>query len=145
MENFIDPKNIKQKISYLREKLNTSSHKYYVLNQPDITDQEYYNNIAKDGWYIQNGFTDLQESGSMYFKEKNGYFNDGHETPAFLIWKGEIGGELIAGPMKESEADKMIAELKSVKKKTKTKKDVVKKAPAKKAPAKKTTKSKKSK
>ena len=41
MENFIDPKNIKQKISYLREKLNTSSHKYYVLNQPDITDQEY--------------------------------------------------------------------------------------------------------
>jgi|8_EtaG_2_1085327.scaffolds.fasta_scaffold42123_3 hypothetical protein len=86
----------------------------------------------------------------MYFKEENGYFNDGHETPAFLIWKGEIGGELIAGPMKESEADKMIAELKSVKKKTKTKKDVVKKAPAKKAPAKKapakkTTKSKKSK
>ena len=40
----------------------------------------------------------------MYFKEENGYFNDGHETPAFLIWKGEIGGELIAGPMKESEA-----------------------------------------
>ena len=72
MENFIDPKNIKQKISYLREKLNTSSHKYYVLNQPDITDQEYYNNIAKDGWYIESGFTDLQESGFMYFKEKEG-------------------------------------------------------------------------
>ena len=47
----------------------------------------------------------------MYIKEENGYFNDGHETPAFLIWKGEVGGELIAGPMKEAEADKMIAEL----------------------------------
>ena len=38
----------------------------------------------------------------MYIKEENGYFNDGHETPAFLIWKGEVGGELIAGPMKGS-------------------------------------------
>ena len=41
MENFIDPKNIKQKIDDLREKLNSSNHKYYVLEQPDITDQEY--------------------------------------------------------------------------------------------------------
>jgi len=41
MENFIDPKNIRQKIYDLREKLNISSHKYYVLDQPDITDQEY--------------------------------------------------------------------------------------------------------
>jgi len=38
----------------------------------DITDQEYYNNIAKDGWYIESGFTDSQESGSMYFKDKEG-------------------------------------------------------------------------
>ena len=41
MENFIDPKNIKQKINDLRERLNSSNHKYYVLEQPDITDQEY--------------------------------------------------------------------------------------------------------
>jgi DNA ligase (NAD+) len=41
MENFIDPKNIRQKIYDLREKLNISSHKYYVLDQPDVTDQEY--------------------------------------------------------------------------------------------------------
>ena len=68
----------------------------------------------------------------MYIKEENGYFNDGHETPAFLIWKGEVGGELIAGPMKEAEADKMIAELKPVKKKTKAKKEAAKKTPAKK-------------
>jgi len=68
----------------------------------------------------------------MYIKEENGYFNDGHETPAFLIWKGEVGGELIAGPMKEAEADKMIAELKPVKKKPKAKKEAVKKTPAKK-------------
>jgi len=41
MENFIDPKNIRKKIYDLREKLNISGHKYYVLDQPDITDQEY--------------------------------------------------------------------------------------------------------
>jgi hypothetical protein len=76
----------------------------------------------------------------MYIKEENGYFNDGHETPAFLIWKGEIGGELIAGPMKEAEVDKMIAELQPIKKEPKAKKNVVEKAPAKK-----TTKVKKSK
>ena len=81
----------------------------------------------------------------MYIKEENGYFNDGHETPAFLIWKGEVGGELVAGPIKEAEADKMIAELQPVKKEPKAKKDVVKKTPAKKAPVKKTTKIKKSK
>ena len=38
----------------------------------NITDQEYYNNIAKKGWYIESGFTDLQEAGSMYFKDKEG-------------------------------------------------------------------------
>tara|TARA_A100001515_G_scaffold65919_1_gene52172 strand:- start:7925 stop:11758 length:3834 start_codon:yes stop_codon:yes gene_type:complete len=35
-------------------------------------DNEYYNNIAKDGWYIENGFTDLQEAGGMEFKDKEG-------------------------------------------------------------------------
>ena len=63
----------------------------------------------------------------MYIKEENGYFNDGHETPAFLIWKGEVGGELVAGPMKETEADKMIAELQPVKTKLKEKKEEIKK------------------
>tara|TARA_R100001443_G_scaffold52535_3_gene64238 strand:+ start:396 stop:647 length:252 start_codon:yes stop_codon:yes gene_type:complete len=77
----------------------------------------------------------------MYIKEENGYFNDGNETPAFLIWKGKIGEELIAGPMKEAEADKMLLELQPQKKTTtKTKKAPAKKAPAKKAPAKKTKK-----
>ena len=38
----------------------------------NTTDQEYYNNIAKDGWYVERGFTDLQEAGAMYFKEKEG-------------------------------------------------------------------------
>jgi len=76
----------------------------------------------------------------MYIKEENGYFNDGNETPAFLIWKGKIGEELIAGPMKEAEADKMLLELQPQKKTTtKTKKASVKKASVKKTPAKKTT------
>ena len=38
----------------------------------NTTDQEYYNNIAKDGWYVERGFTDLQEAGAMYFKDKEG-------------------------------------------------------------------------
>ena len=38
----------------------------------NTTDQEYYNNIAKDGWYIERGVTDLQEAGTMYFKDKEG-------------------------------------------------------------------------
>tara|TARA_R100001224_G_scaffold110363_1_gene88905 strand:- start:725 stop:943 length:219 start_codon:yes stop_codon:yes gene_type:complete len=59
-----------------------------------------------------------------YKKEENGHFVNG--DPAFLIWNGE---ELVAGPMREKEADAMLKELKPT----------AKKAPAKKAPAKKST------
>jgi hypothetical protein len=59
-----------------------------------------------------------------YRKEENGHFVNG--DPAFLIWNGE---ELVAGPMREKEADAMLKELKPT----------AKKAPAKKAPAKKST------
>jgi hypothetical protein len=38
----------------------------------NLTDGEYYNNIAKDGWYVQFGITDLQASGKMEFKDKEG-------------------------------------------------------------------------
>ena len=34
--------------------------------------REYYNNIAKDGWYVEFGITDLQASGKMEFKDKEG-------------------------------------------------------------------------
>lgn len=38
----------------------------------NLTDEEYYNNIGKDGWYVQFGITDLQASGKMEFKDKEG-------------------------------------------------------------------------
>ena len=42
----------------------------------NVTDGEYYNNIGKDGWYVESGITDLQEAGEMEFKSKEGkYFS----------------------------------------------------------------------
>ena len=38
----------------------------------NLTDGEYYNNIEKDGWYIESGYTDLQKAGQMEFKNKEG-------------------------------------------------------------------------
>ena len=38
----------------------------------NLTDKEYYNNIQKDGWYVEHGETDLQEAGQMEFKSKEG-------------------------------------------------------------------------
>ena len=38
----------------------------------NLTDGEYYNNIGKDGWYVEYGETDLQEAGQMEFKSKEG-------------------------------------------------------------------------
>ena len=42
----------------------------------NLTDEEYYNNIGKPGWYVESGITDLQEAGEMEFKKKEGkYFS----------------------------------------------------------------------
>ena len=42
----------------------------------NLTDNEYYNNIGKPGWYVESGITDLQEAGEMEFKKKEGkYFS----------------------------------------------------------------------
>ena len=38
----------------------------------NLTDGEYYNNIEKPGWYVEFGITDLQASGKMEFKTKEG-------------------------------------------------------------------------
>jgi len=38
----------------------------------DLTDPNYYNNEEKYGWYIESGQTDLQEAGTMEFKNKEG-------------------------------------------------------------------------
>ena len=38
----------------------------------NLTDGEYYNNIGKEGWYIENGNTDLEEASTMEFKDKEG-------------------------------------------------------------------------
>lgn len=38
----------------------------------NLTDEEYYNNIAKYGWYVESGITDLQEAGEMEFRDKEG-------------------------------------------------------------------------
>ena len=35
-------------------------------------DGEYYNNIQKEGWYIEGGNTDMQLAGQMEFKDKEG-------------------------------------------------------------------------
>ena len=70
-----------------------------------------------------------------YRKEENGHFNNG--DPAFLIWNGE---ELVAGPMREKEADAMLKELKPKAKKAPAKKTTAKKAPAKKSTTKKVKK-----
>ena len=44
-------------------------------------------------------------------KEENGHFVNG--DPAFVIWNGE---ELVAGPLREAEANAMLKELKPKKK-----------------------------
>ena len=64
-----------------------------------------------------------------YKKEENGKFVNG--DPAFLIWEGE---KLIAGPIREQEANSMLKELKSASSKT------VKKSSPKKSTKKTTTK-----
>tara|TARA_R100000700_G_scaffold14153_1_gene19979 strand:+ start:576 stop:4745 length:4170 start_codon:yes stop_codon:yes gene_type:complete len=38
----------------------------------NLTDNSYHNNEQKTGWYVESGETDLQESGLMEFKEKEG-------------------------------------------------------------------------
>ena len=38
----------------------------------NLTDNEYYNNIGKPGWYVEYGETDLQKAGEMEFKDKEG-------------------------------------------------------------------------
>jgi len=38
----------------------------------NLTDEEYYNNIGKPGWYVESGITDLQEAGEMEFRSKEG-------------------------------------------------------------------------
>ena len=70
-----------------------------------------------------------------YKKEENGHFVNG--DPAFLIWNGE---ELVAGPMREKEADAMLKELKPTVKKAPAKKTSAKKTPAKKSKTKKVKK-----
>ena len=70
-----------------------------------------------------------------YKKEENGHFVNG--DPAFLIWNGE---ELVAGPMREKEADAMLKELKPTVKKAPAKKTSAKKTPAKKSTTKKVKK-----
>jgi len=70
-----------------------------------------------------------------YKKEENGHFNNG--DPAFLIWNGE---ELVAGPLREKEADAMLKELKPTAKKAPAKKTTAKKTPTKKPSTKKVKK-----
>ena len=43
-----------------------------IVNGVFYPDNEYYNNIEKDGWYVEFGITDLQASGEMEFKDKEG-------------------------------------------------------------------------
>jgi hypothetical protein len=38
----------------------------------DLTDPLYFNNVSQTGWYVEKGITDLQESGEMEFKSKEG-------------------------------------------------------------------------
>ena len=38
----------------------------------DLTDPSYFNNVNQTGWYVEKGITDLQESGEMEFKSKEG-------------------------------------------------------------------------
>ena len=45
---------------------------YTDTNGEFYPDNEYYNNIGKDGWYVESGITDLQEAGEMEFKSKEG-------------------------------------------------------------------------
>ena len=41
MENLLDPKLIEKNINILRNQLTSANHKYYVLEQPDISDHKY--------------------------------------------------------------------------------------------------------
>jgi len=53
--------------------------------------QEYYNNIAREGWYVESIITDQQEGSVVEFKEKEGkWFNNikGTET----TWSNTLGG-----------------------------------------------------
>ena len=43
-----------------------------VVNGVNYSDNEYYNNEAEDGWYVEYGTTDLQLAGEMEFKDKEG-------------------------------------------------------------------------
>ena len=70
-----------------------------------------------------------------YRKEENGHFVNG--DPAFLILSTK---ELVAGPMREKEADAMLKELKPTAKKAPAKKTTAKKTPAKKSTTKKVKK-----
>ena len=41
-----------------------------LLDTDNVTDGEYYNLTAKNGWYVDDMFTNLQTCGDIYFKNK---------------------------------------------------------------------------
>ena len=51
------------------------------------TDDEYYNNNSKDGWYCSSIQTDLQEGKQLEFKDKEGkWFNTIHGVATCLLY-----------------------------------------------------------
>jgi len=63
----------------------------YATRTPDQNYQEYYNNVAREGWYVESISTDQQEGNVLEFKEKEGkWFNSiqGLRT----TWANTLGG-----------------------------------------------------
>jgi hypothetical protein len=63
----------------------------------NYTDKEYYNLLAKDGWYVHNMNTDLQSGKTSNFKNKEGKW--------FSVIKGENLDALLNDPMDVSGLD----------------------------------------
>ena len=58
MEDFKEPKSVSKKIDTLRSQIETANHKYYVLQAPDISDQE-YDDMMSDLIDLEKRFPEL--------------------------------------------------------------------------------------
>ena len=47
-----------------------------VVDTDNVTDGEYYNLAAKNGWYVDNVTTNLQTCGNVFFKNKEDKYFD---------------------------------------------------------------------
>ena len=58
MEDFKEPKSVSKRIDTLRSQIETANHKYYVLQAPDISDQE-YDDMMSDLIDLEKRFPEL--------------------------------------------------------------------------------------